>query len=83
MATEYRLVTVRPEYEDGSPRERVYLKRDLQHALQGLKDWVRDLDRYRQVGLEAWPGHIETRDVTPWIRVVAASIAPAVDWGSR
>ncbi len=78
--SEYRLVTVRPEYEDGSPRERVYPKRDLQHAEQGLKDWVRDMDRYAAVGLEAWAGHIETRDVTPWVRVVQ----PAhVDWGSR
>ena len=82
MATEYRLVTVRPEYEDGSPRERVYPKRDLQHAEQGLTDWVRDMERYRTVGLEAWPGHIETRDVTPWIRVASPSMV-GVDWGSR
>ena len=80
MATEYRLVTVRPEYEDGSPRERVYPKRDLAHAEKGLTDWVRDMERYRSVGLVAWPGYIETRDVTPWVRVAA----PAdVDWSSR
>ena len=82
MASEYRLVTVRPVYEDGSPRERIYKKRDLQHAEQGLKDWVRDMDRYRSVGLEAWPGHIETRDVTPWVRVAAAPLV-GVDWGKR
>lgn len=80
MTTEYRLVTVRPEYEDGQPRERIYKKRDLVHAEKGLADWVRDMDRYRQVGLEAWPGHIETRVVTPWVRVAAS--AP-VDWSSR
>ena len=80
MTIEYRLVTVRPEYEDGSPRERVYPKRDLQHAEQGLKDWVRDMERYRSVGLVAWPGHIETRDVTPWVRVTQSA---AVDWSSQ
>ena len=80
MATEYRLVTVRPEYQDGK-RQQVYPKRDLAHAEQGLKDWVRDMDRYRTVGLEAWPGHIETRDVTPWVRVVQQ--VSTVDWGSR
>lgn len=80
MATEYRLIVVRPEYEDGQPRERIYLKRDLAHAEQGLADWVRDMERYAAVGLEAWPGHIETRDVTPWVRVV--QVAP-VDWSSR
>ena len=80
MATEYRLVTVRPEYEDGQPRERIYPKKNLAHAEKGLTDWVRDMERYAAVGLEAWPGHIETRDVSPWVRVAA----PAdVDWGSR
>lgn len=80
MTTEYQLVTVRPEYEDGSPRERIYPKRNLAHAEKGLADWVQHMERYREVGLEAWPGHIETRDVTPWVRVVAAA---AVDWGTR
>lgn len=82
MTTEYRLVTVRPEYEDGSPRERVVPKRDLAHAEQGLKDWVRDMRTYAAVGLDAWPGHIETRDVTPWVRVVTEA-ASTVEWGSR
>ena len=80
MASEYRLVTVRPEYEDGSPRERIYPKKNLAHAEKGLTDWVRDMGRYAAVGLEAWPGHIETRDVTPWVRVAAAA---DVDWSSR
>ena len=80
MATEYRLIVVRPEYQDGSPRERVYPKRDQAHAERGLADWVQDMKRYREVGLEAWPGHIESRDVTPWVRVAAPA---AVDWGSR
>ena len=53
---------------------------DLANAEQGLADWVRHMERYRSVGLEAWPGHIETRDVTPWVRVAQAS---AVDWGKR
>ena len=83
MATEYRLIVVRPVYEDGQPRERVYKKRDLAHAEQGLKDWVRDMGRYAEAGLVAWPGHIESRDVTPWVRVVAKSPASSVDWGSR
>ncbi len=79
MATEYRLVTVRPEYEDGK-RQQVYAKKNLAHAEKGLADWVRNMEQYRSVGLEAWPGHIETRDVTPWVRVTQGS---TVDWGSR
>ena len=82
MAAEYRLVMVRPEYEDGSPRERIYSKRDLAHAETSLAEWQMASDLYRQVGLEAWPGHIETRDVTPWVRVAAAPLV-GVDWGSR
>jgi len=80
MATEYRLVMFRPKYQDGSPRTRIYRQKNLEHAEQGLADWQRDMERYAAVGLEAWPGHIETRDVTPWIRVVAAA---DVDWSSR
>ena len=80
MATEFRLIVVRPEYQDGRDRERVYPKRDQAHAEKGLADWVRDMERYREVGLEAWPGHIETRDVTPWVRVTQTAV---VDWRSR
>ncbi len=80
MPTEYRLVVRRPEYEDGKDRERIYLKRDLAHAEQGLTDWIRDMERYAAAGLAVWSGHIETRDVTPWVRVAAAV---PVDWSSR
>ena len=82
MTTEFQLVVVRPEYEDGKDRKRVYPKRDLAHAEKGLADWVRDMERYRAVGLEAWRGHIETRQVTvtPWVRV---AVAAPVDWGGR
>ncbi len=83
MATEFRLIVQRPEYEDGQPRERVYPKRDRAHAEAGLRDWVRDMARYAEAGLVAWLGHIESRDVTPWVRVVAEPPASAVDWGSR
>ncbi len=79
MATEYRLVTVRPEYQDGK-RQQVYPKRNLAHAEASLAEWQMASDLYRSVGLEAWPGHIETRDVTPWVRVTQTA---DVDWRSR
>ena len=73
MGTEYRLVTERPAYQDGHFRDtidqRVYPKRDYDHARKSLTDWHRDMERYESVGLAPWHAHIETREVTDWERV--------------
>ncbi len=69
MATEYRLVVVRPvEHLDGR-REFYHSKRDIEHARKGLLDHYQDQANVQRVlgqRYPVWHARIETRTVSDW-----------------
>ena len=67
MATEYRLVTERPEHIGSGRRTRSEPKRNWEHARDGLKAYAGR--NVLPAGLEPWHAWIETREVTDWERV--------------
>lgn len=71
--TEWRLVALRPAWQDGGSGQRhlTVAKRDAKKAAKALRGWRRDMtERYEPNGLAVWPAHIEAREVGPWRKVL-------------
>lgn len=73
--TEYRLVLARPALEEGR-RFRHVLKRDWQHARDGLANHAADQKRLAEEGIATWEAWVEERLVTTWAKVDLTVEAP-------